>query len=194
MEALKTVLGDTEEGLGGSLLGRLIGQVPGSILEHKIVALSRLGQDSNLKVAHAEQQLRVLSRVDRYETLVPLDRGQRPRERVLDIPEHSSTQVDVMLDQSHSAIPRPASLVVVSNNVLVVGIRLHRQVPLDQVTGFVRGESEEDVNPVYVSRVEPDGVSDFGLGVSVLQEPVGELRRSGHFTSTLETQDQEIQN
>jgi hypothetical protein len=46
------------------------------------------------------------------------------------------SQVDVVLHQSHSGVTRPALLVVVSDDVFVVGIGMFRQVSLDQVAGF----------------------------------------------------------
>ena len=43
-------------------------------------------------------------------------------------------QVDIMLHESHPGISGPAFLVVVAHDVLVVGVRVFRQVALDQVT------------------------------------------------------------
>ena len=42
-----------------------------------------------------------------------------------------------MLHKTHACIPGPALLVVVSDDVLVVRIRMLRQVTLDQVTGLL---------------------------------------------------------
>lgn len=81
----------------------------------------------------------------------PVDRGERHRERVLDVPEHSSTQVDVVLDKTHSAVSRPASLGVEADDVLVVRIRVGREVSLDEIPRLVGLETEEDMDPVNVS-------------------------------------------
>lgn len=42
-------------------------------------------------------------------------------------------QVDIMLHQSHTSVPGPTLLVVVTNNVFIVGIRMLSQVPLNQI-------------------------------------------------------------
>lgn len=42
-----------------------------------------------------------------------------------------------MLHQSHPGVSGPALLVVVAHNVLIVGVRVLRQVPLDQVPGLI---------------------------------------------------------
>ena len=59
---------------------------------------------------------------------------------VLDVPEHGPAQVDVVLHESHAGVPRPALLVVVANDVLVVGVGVLREVALDQVPGLLRRE------------------------------------------------------
>lgn len=45
-----------------------------------------------------------------------------------------------MLHQSHAGITWPALLVIIAHDVLVVGVRVLRQVPLDQISGFVSRE------------------------------------------------------
>lgn len=49
-------------------------------------------------------------------------------------------QVDIMLHQSHAGIAWPTLLVVVTNYVLVVGVWVLRQVPLNQIPGLVSRE------------------------------------------------------
>lgn len=50
-------------------------------------------------------------------------------------------QIDIMLHQPHAGVARPALLVVVAHDVLVVGIRVLGQVSLNQVPSFVCRES-----------------------------------------------------
>lgn len=52
-------------------------------------------------------------------------------------------QVDIVLHESHSGISRPAFLIVVADNIFIVRIRMLRQVPLYQITGFFGSESEK---------------------------------------------------
>lgn len=51
-------------------------------------------------------------------------------------------QVDIMLHQSHAGITWPTLLVVVTNYVLVVGVWVLRQVPLNQIPGLVSREPD----------------------------------------------------
>ena len=60
-------------------------------------------------------------------------RRYRARQAVLDVPENGAAQIDVVFHQTHAGITRPALFVVVTDDVLVVGIRMLRQVALDQV-------------------------------------------------------------
>ena len=87
-----------------------------------------------------------------------------------------------MLDQSHPTVSRPALLVVVTDQVLVVRIWVRREVSLDEISRFVGGEAKHDVNSIDVARVESDRVTRFGSSIAELKEVVGHLRRSRHLT------------
>lgn len=52
-------------------------------------------------------------------------------------------QVDVMFHQPHAGVTWPALLVIVTHNVLIVGVRVLREVPLNQISGLVSREPEE---------------------------------------------------
>lgn len=45
-----------------------------------------------------------------------------------------------MLHQSHACITGPALLVVITHNVLIIGVWVLRKVPLDQISGLVSRE------------------------------------------------------
>lgn len=152
-----------------------------------------LGQDSDLESTVGEQDLRVVLGVDRDHGVVPVDGRERHRQRVLDIPEDSPTEVDVVLDESHSAVSRPAPLRVEPDNILVVGVRVGREIPLDEVSRLVRLEAEEDVNPVDVSGVESDRVPRLGRRVPELEEVVGHLRGSSHLARPLQSEDEQVE-
>ena len=70
-----------------------------------------------------------------------------------------------MLHQPHPGISRPALLVVVADNVLVVGVRVLGQVPLDEVSGLLGGEAEEHVDAVDVAGVESDRMRNFRVNI-----------------------------
>jgi hypothetical protein len=121
-----------------------------------------------------------------------------------------------VLDESHPAVSRPAALGVEADDVLVVRVRVRRKIPLDEIPRLVGLESEEDVDSIDVSGlgrargaglggvekealsttrktyVESDRMPRLGGGVSELEEVVWELRRSGHLTRSLQTEDEEI--
>ena len=84
-----------------------------------------------------------------------------------------------MFHQPHPGITRPTLLVVVADDVLVVRVRVLGQVPLDEVPGLLGAESEEHVDAVDVSRVESDGVRNFG--VDILKRKTASLRYKSKF-------------
>lgn len=47
-----------------------------------------------------------------------------------------NSQVDVVFHEPHAGVTRPAFLVVITHDVLIVRVRMLRQVALDQVTCF----------------------------------------------------------
>lgn len=134
------------------------------------IAGAALWQDAALKATHVEEQVGVVFAVDRNKAVLPLDCGNRSGQTVLDVPEHSTTtgkntirkvmaaclqiwytnlnvqilrwnsQVDVMLHQSHACITGPALLVVITHNVLIVGVWVLSQVPLNQISGLISRE------------------------------------------------------
>ena len=98
-----------------------------------------------------------------------------------------------MLHQSHARVPRPALLVVVPDHVLVVGIRVFREVPLDEIFRLFRGEPEEHVDLVNVPAVQADRVPRLRVHVPVGDELVGHLRRASNFTRAGQTEHQQVQ-
>lgn len=80
----------------------LILQVPDTILVGEFfIAGAALGQDAALKATHVKQQIGVILAVNGHEAILPLHRGDRSRQTVLDIPEYSTTTVkqDVYSDR-----------------------------------------------------------------------------------------------
>ena len=194
VELLHRLIVDAEEALRRALLCDFILQVPDAVAVVELfVRHAALGQNATLESGHVEQQVRVILGVDADETAFPLDGRYRTRETILDVPEDGAAQVDVVFHQTHAGITRPAFLVVVADDVLVVGIRMLRQVALDEVARFFGSEAEVDVDTVDVARVQADGMGDFRRHVLENQEIVGHLRRSGHFRGALQTQHQQVQ-
>ena len=133
--------------MSGSLLCLLVREVPHCVLERVLFSTHRsnLGQDSNFEATHREQELGAILGVHTDERVFPFDGGKGPRQTLFDIPEDGPPQVDVVLDQPHTAIPWPTAFVVVSDNVIVSGVGVGTEVPLNKVSRFIGSEAEQDV-------------------------------------------------
>ena len=134
----------------------------------------------------------VVLRVDANEGIVPLDGRERTRKTLFDIPKDGPTQVDVVLDETHTTISWPAALVVVPNDIVVRRVRVCAEVPLNEVTRLLCSEAEEDVDPVNVTGVQPDRMARLGCRVTVLQEVVRHLQWTGHLARALQAENEEI--
>ena len=178
------------------LLRALVLQRPRPVARLHLLLARRahLRQDAHLEAAHVEQQVRVVARVHAHERPLPLEGGQRPRQATLHVPEHGTAQVHVVLHQSHARVTRPALLVVVAHDVLVVGVRVLRQEALNQVLRLLRREPEYDVHLVHIARVQPDRVPRLRLRVVEGQILVRQCRRTCQLRRARHAQQQQIQN
>lgn len=194
VEILNTLVRDTQKRLGSSFFGRLLSKIPNAVFQRVSLAVlcTDSGKDSDFETAHGKQELRVILGVDRDKCVFPFDGSERPRQRVLDIPEDCTTKVYIMLDKPHSTISGPAPLVVITDDVFVVRIRLNTEISLDKVSRLLSGESEQHMDTVDVSRVETDGVFGLDLSILELKETVGCFRKTGDFTGSLKTKDEKI--
>ena len=118
--------------------------------------------------------------------------GYGSRETVLDVPEYSASKVDVVFHQTHSSVSRPALFVVVTNNVFVVGIGMLGEISLNEITCFISCEAEEDVELIYVARVETDRMGSFCGHILETEEIIWHAWRTSHLTSSVETKNEEI--
>ena len=113
------------ECLRSDFLGILILKSPSAVLLREFLLNgSDLGKNAHFKPIHIEQQIRVVLGVHSDKAALPFDGGERTRKAILDFPKHGSSQVDIMLHETHAAISRPALLVVIANDVLVVRVRI----------------------------------------------------------------------
>lgn len=86
-----------------------------------------------------------------------------PRQSVLNLPENSPSQINIMLHQPHPTILGPASLIIVAHNVFIIWVGVLSQKPLDELSCFIRHKPEHDVNVVDVAHVHTDGVTGLGF-------------------------------
>ena len=89
-----------------------------------------------------------LLRADADEVTLPFDRSERPQETLLNVPGDSSTENNIVIAETHPAIPRPATLVVADNVVRRVGIGT--EVSLDEVARQLYSKAEEEMDTVDV--------------------------------------------
>ena len=94
--------------------------------------------------------------------------------------------------KTHTHRPQTHLLVVVPHDVLVVGIRVLRQVPRDQVPRLVRAELEHDVDAVDIAAVEADRVPLLHARIAEGEELVGHLGEAGELRGAGEAEQQEV--
>ena len=99
-----------------------------------------------------------------------------------------------MLHQPHARVARPALLVVVAHDVLVVRVRVLRQEPLNQVLRLLRREPEHYVHLVHVARVQTDRVVRLRLRVVERQVLVRQRGRARQLRRAVHAQQQQVEN
>ena len=116
----------------------LILQIPDPISVCKLLkCCATLGQDATFKTTHVKKKIWVVLAVHRHKAFIPVECGDRSWQAVLDVPEHCTPKINIMLYKSHARISRPAFPVVVANNVFIVRIRMLCKVPLDKITSIL---------------------------------------------------------
>jgi len=76
----------------------------------------------------------------------------------LDIPEDRSSEVDIVLDETHATIPRPTALIVVSDDIAIHLVGVSAQVALDEVPCLISREAEENVQAINITGVQAEGI------------------------------------
>mmetsp|Transcript_98960 Transcript_98960/g.262869 ORF Transcript_98960/g.262869 Transcript_98960/m.262869 type:complete len:322 (-) Transcript_98960:3361-4326(-) len=177
LELLLRLIVDLEEGLRRHFLGRIVLQLPHALtLCELFLERPDLGQDPHLEAAHVEEDVGVVLRVHGCEGVVPDEVRDAARKPVLHLPEHRPAQVHVVLHAAHAAVAGPAHLVVVADDVLVVGVGVLREEPLDEVAGLLFAEAENHDEAVQVAAVQADRVAQLRVDVLEGQELVWQLR------------------
>jgi hypothetical protein len=132
LESFEGIIVHSNEGMSRDFLGDFVLQLPHSFpLGELFLESSDLGQQSHLETRHREEQVRIVFRVDRNVGILPVNGGDTSRQSVLYLPEDTSSQVDVVFHESHSAVLWPTFPVVVAHNVLIVGVRVLGQISLN---------------------------------------------------------------
>jgi hypothetical protein len=98
-----------------------------------------------------------------------------------------------MFNKAHAAVMRPATLIVVSNNIVVSWTRVGTEIPLDKVTRFICDEAQEDMEPVHIVRIEMDRMTCFGSRVAELKGIIWHLWPFSHLVSPLQAQNEDIE-
>ena len=98
-----------------------------------------------------------------------------------------------MFHEPHPSISRPALLIVISNHIFIVRIRMLRKIPLDKVSSLFVGEAEQYMDPIYVSRIQPNRVPGLNFCVPISNELIRHLWRTSNLSSSSQSKKQEIQ-
>lgn len=118
--------------------------------------------------------------------------GNAAWESILDLPKHCTSKVDVMLHQSHSAIFRPALLVVVPNHIFIVWIWVLGQKPLHKFSCLISHKPEDYVHMVNISHVHSDRMTGFNFYGLEKHKLILILRRTCQFRCSSQTQNQQV--
>ena len=82
-----------------------------------------------------------------------------------------------MLHQPHPTVSRPALLVIVPDNVLIIRVRILRQKALDQVSGLILHKPEYYIDAIYIATVQSNGVACLSFHICKTHEFVGASNR-----------------
>jgi hypothetical protein len=94
--------------------------------------------------------------------------GNASGESVLHLPKHSSSQVHIMFHQPHPAVFGPAPLVIVPDDILVIGIGVFSQESLHKFPRLISHKPKHNVNMIHIPHVHSDGMA--GLDLDGLEE------------------------
>ena len=193
LKLFETLFIDFNECLSSNLLGIFILKSPSTIFLWEFLLDSPdFGKDANFKSIHIEKQIRVVLRVNWDKTIFPFNGGKWTREPILDFPENGSSQIDIVLHESHTTIARPALFVIIANDILVIRVWIFSKVPLYKVSRFLLWETENDVQFINIATVEADGMSGFGLHIFETHKLIRTLWGSSQLWGSLKSQNQNI--
>lgn len=180
--------------MGRDLLGHILLQLPDAIFLSEIfIQNPAFREDADIKPHHGEEEIRVVFRIHWHEGILPFNGRQASGQSIFDFPEDRSAEIDVMLHKTHAAIFGPALLVIVPDNILVIGIWVFSQISLDEIFGFIGVEFEDQVHLIDITAEQSDRVSLFNLGILEAHEIVGLLGLACQIAGSWETQRQQIQ-
>jgi hypothetical protein len=97
-----------------------------------------------------------------------------------------------VLYKTHATVARPALLVVITHDILVVWVRFSTEVALDKVPRLLRSEAKEHVDLIDVAGVKSDRMPRFSGRVLELQEVIGHRRRTGHLARSLQAKNEQV--
>mmetsp|Transcript_29770 Transcript_29770/g.62395 ORF Transcript_29770/g.62395 Transcript_29770/m.62395 type:complete len:277 (-) Transcript_29770:3144-3974(-) len=155
---------------------------------------SNLRQNTNLEPTHIEEKIGIVLAVHGNKAVLPLDGCYRARKLILDVPEDRTAEVDIMLHETHPRIARPAFLVVVTNHVLIVWIRVLAEETLDEILLLIVSKAEQDVYPLDVTTVQADRMLHFSGDRIEGQKLVRLHRSTGDFAGSGKSQHEQIKN
>ena len=98
-----------------------------------------------------------------------------------------------MLHQSHSAISRPAFLVIIANDIFIIRIWVFSQISLDEISRLCFVESEHHIELVYVSAIQSNRVASFSVYILKTHELIWRGRGTSQLRCSLESKYQDVE-
>jgi hypothetical protein len=98
-----------------------------------------------------------------------------------------------VLHQPHPAISWPAFLIVIADNVLIVGIGVFGQKSLDQVSRLVLVKSKDHVDLVDISTIQADGMSCLSIKIVEGHELIWIVDGAREFGCSLQSENEQVQ-
>ena len=82
--------------------------------------------------------------------------GDAARQSVFNLPEDSSSKINIMFHESHSTIFGPTFFIIVTNDVLIVRIGILSKESLNQFSGLISHKPENYLNMIDISHIHSD--------------------------------------
>lgn len=122
--------------------------------------------------------------------MLPIDGSYAPGQSILDFPEDTPAQIDIMFHKSHSAVFRPTFLVVVTNHIFVIWVRILSQIPLDKFSSFISSEFEYNIKMVHIPQIQSYWMFSFNLNALEYHKFIFIKSWSSNLVRSVETHDE----
>jgi len=151
----KRLLIQSDEGVGCDFFCYVILQFPYTLLLGKLFFdCSYFGEDSHFKSTHREKKVRIIFGIHWNIGILPMNSSYTSWQSILNLPEHTSTQIYIMLHQPHPTIFWPTLSIVITHHIFIIWIRVFSKISLDQFSCLIFCKSKQNINMVDISQID----------------------------------------